>query len=353
MTVNQRIKAFENLGLLIGQFIQLSMKDETILQPELYNRQKELIRISALHNGWFTEENVIHALSSIAVCLTAENLTKWISSYNLNTKSESPKKVAVIMAGNIPLVGFQDMACVLMSGHHFIGKLSSKDDKLLPFIAEALCMIEPEFKPYIQFTNAQLNDFDAVIATGSNNASIYFNYYFSKYPHIIRKNRNSVAILNGNETRDELVLLGRDVFQYFGLGCRNVSKLFVPQNYSFNLFFNAIEHYNYLINHNKYMNNYSYYKSLLLLNKAVFLDNGFLIVKEDISMYSPVANIYYEYYVDFDDLNQRIRQISDGIQCIIASKEVNGRAMAFGSSQKPMLWDYADGVDTMKFLIHL
>ncbi len=356
MTVEQRLKAFENLGIFLRQFKAIPQGDASIQYPELYNRLKELIKSSQFSNGWFTEENVLHMFSSISISLSAENLKQWIKPYlpNLLLGTNSNKKVAVIMAGNIPMVGFNDMLCVLISGNYFLGKVSSKDDKLLPLITEALCAIEPEFKPYIEFTNHQLKDFNAVIATGSNTTATYFNYYFSKYPHIIRKNRNSIAILNGKESKEELELLGKDIFQYFGLGCRNVSKLYVPKGYIFNSFYEAIEPYHYLLEHNKYANNYAYYRSILLLNKTPFLDNNFLIVKEDLSMHSPVANIYYEYYINEEHLAQRINQTADGIQCIVSgNNNVVPQSLVFGHSQQPMLWDYADGVDTMLFLINL
>ena len=353
MTLEQRLNAFENLGVFLSQFDESSSRG--IQYPELYNQLNDLIKSLHYNNGWFTEENVLKAISSISNSLSADNIRKWINQYltDLLLNNTSNKKVAVIMAGNIPMVGFHDMLSVLISGHYFIGKVSSKDDKLLPLIAEILCTIEPEFKPFIQFTNNQLKDFDAVIATGSNNSATYFNYYFSRYPHVIRKNRNSIAVLTGNETKEELSLLGNDIFRYFGLGCRNVSKLYVPKNYSFNSFYESIEHYSYLLEHNKYANNHAYYMSILLLNKTPFLDNNFLIVKEDISMHSPVANIYYEYYINEEHLNQRISQTADGIQCILSSNQNIPHSLTFGCSQEPMLWDYADGVDTMQFLIKL
>ena len=299
------------------------------------------------------------------------------------------------MAGNIPLVGFHDFLCVLMSGNIFIGKLSSDDKFLLPAVSEILCEIEPEFKSQISphrvtesvfhRTNlsaqsdgvrhsadkSPIKSADAFISTGSNNSTRYFEYYFGKYPHIIRKNRNAVAMIDGNETTEDLINLGKDIFQYFGLGCRSVSKIFIPQDYDLDKFFSAIVDYGDVIHHNKYYNNYIYYRTIYLLNKEKFLDNNFLMLKEDDRIASPVATLYYERYKSKEELFQKIEDQKENIQCIVSTsplflslygeglvrKHSRGSpadsfgGVRHGQTQSPELWDYADGVDTMKFLI--
>jgi len=257
------------------------------------------------------------------------------------------------MAGNIPAVGFHDFLSVLLAGHHLLAKLSSDDQYLLPDIAEILINIEPSFNDHITFTLEKIQDFDAVIATGSNNTSRYFNYYFGKYPHIIRKNRNAIAVLGGNESRDELNGLAEDIFTYFGLGCRNVSRLFVPKDYDFKAFYEGIEGFSDIGNHHKYVNNYDYNKSVFLVNMEPHFDNGFLILKENAAIASPVSVMHYERYENLDEVNSFVSRESESIQCVVSAlTEVQG-SIRPGSAQHPKLWDYADGVDTLRFLLNL
>lgn len=347
------ITAFSELGLFLRQFgtkgsVNTSFKG---LNDEFYDRFQDLVKIQCQYNGWFTEDNVRHAIASISVSLTREKLEKWLLKYESEIKkNKTCRKIGVIMAGNIPLVGFHDFLCVLTSGNIFIGKTSSNDKFLLPFVAEILISIEPAFKDLIFFTDNQVKNADAIIATGSNNSSRYFDYYFGKYPHVIRKSRNSVAVLNGTETARDLKNLGKDIFQYFGLGCRNVSKLFVPEGYDFDPFFKAIYEYKNVINNNKYGNNYDYNKVVYLMNKIKLIENGFLVLKEDTGLASPVAVLYYEYYPDKKTVSERLKANDHNIQCIVSgNKEIEG-VIGFGKTQYPGLWDYADGVDTMRFL---
>jgi hypothetical protein len=260
----------------------------------------------------------------------------------------------LILAGNIPLVGFHDVLSVLASGHHALIKSSTQDARLIKKVLERLIAIEPAFEGSFTFVE-RLENFDAVIATGSNNTSRYFEYYFGKVPHIIRKNRNSVAVLTGDETTEQLYLLGHDIFDYFGLGCRNVSKLFVPKGYDLIKFFEAIEPYNSIINHHKYNNNYDYNKSIYLVNRDTHLDNSFLLLKEDKSFTSPLAVLFFEYYEDIESLEELLKQENAHIQCIVSELPLNtgNQVVTFGQSQHPQLWDYADGVDTMDFLTKL
>ncbi|EHQ29418.1 hypothetical protein [Mucilaginibacter paludis] len=273
------------------------------------------------------------------------------STIDPSTTIDYSAKVGLILAGNIPLVGFHDVLCVLASGNRALIKASSNDARLIKYILNLLVEIAPEFETRFSFVE-RLANFDAVIATGSNNTSRYFEYYFGKVPNIIRKNRNSVALLTGNETKEQLFMLGHDIFDFFGLGCRNVSKLLVPAGYDFVPFFEAIEPHQPIINHHKYNNNYDYNKSIYLVNGDKHLDNGFLLVKEDERLASPLAVLYFEYYDNLPAAVNRLADLSESIQCIVTHEAVavSNQVVDFGKSQQPQLWDYADGVDTMAFL---
>lgn len=259
-----------------------------------------------------------------------------------------PKKIALILAGNIPLVGFHDFISVLVSGHNTLVKTSSDDQHLLPFLAKYIIAIQPEFASRIEFVSGKLENFDAVIATGSNNTARYFDYYFKDKPSIIRKNRNSIAVLDGNESKEQLIALGEDIFRYFGLGCRNVSKLFVPKGYSFDAFFEAIFEYQDVIHYEKYANNYDYNKAVFLMSNFKLLDNGFLTLKEDESFGSPISSVFYEFYDTIESVKEKISSQADAIQCIVSSNLVPN-SIPFGQTQRPELWDYADNIDTISF----
>jgi hypothetical protein len=289
-------------------------------------------------------------VQSWAKALTEDNLSKWLSNYTFTEKT--PKTVALILAGNIPLVGFHDFVSVIISGNKALVKLSSNDQKLLPLLSKYLIAIDERLKNYIEFTEGKLENFDAVIATGSNNTARYFEYYFKDKPSIIRKNRNSVAVLSGKETREELELLGEDIFRYFGLGCRNVSKLFVPVGYDFDPFFNAIYNQKCVIEYEKYANNYDYNKAVFLMSLYKILDNGFLTIKEDESYSSPISSVFYEYYESIDSVKNKLQLDSEKIQCIVSNGLIEN-SIPFGKTQQPELWDYADGVDTLEFLLSL
>jgi hypothetical protein len=356
MTIDKRIKAFIALGEFLKQFTKDGVQQKTNeLNEQFYADCEELITSVHIYNGWFTEQNVRDAFGGIANVLNQESLVDWLSNYiSRINEIKKQKTVAVIMAGNIPMVGFHDMLCVLLSGNKFVGKLSSDDKLLLPFISKILIAIEPEFIGSIEFTEGQLKNIDAVIATGSNNSARYFEYYFGKYPHIIRKNRNSVAVLNGAESTEELSLLGKDIFQYFGLGCRNVSKLFVPAGYKFDTFYESIFDYKEVVNNNKYGNNYDYNRTVYLMsNHPSLLDNNFLLLKEDEGYSSPIGVLFFQYYDNIEDLNQRLENDKEQIQCVVSKKSSIKNAISFGEAQCPKLIDYADGVDTMEFLISL
>ncbi len=348
MDLETKKNVFVTLGRFLNQFNEgNSIKDSSVPHNDLFfDNFEQLIQLSQSHNGWYTPEQVYFSIQSWAKALTAENLNQWTSSYDF-TITES-KTIALILAGNIPLVGFHDFISVLISGHNVLVKTSSDDQHLLPFLAQYLIAIEPELASKITFIDGKLENFDAVIATGSNNTARYFEYYFKDKPSIIRKNRNSIAVLNGKETKEQLIALGEDIFRYFGLGCRNVSKIFVPKGYSFDAFFEAIFEYQDVIHYEKYANNYDYNKAVFLMSNYKLLDNGFLTLKEDSSHASPISSVFYEYYDELADVEKRIATESDKIQCVVSANLVKN-SIPFGQTQRPQLWDYADNVDTISF----
>lgn len=351
MVLEKRINAFAELGKFLGQFCEsnIEKKDNVLLNDLFFDALMLQINRASEFNSWFTKDNVLYALESWTKLLNKNSLTEWTSAYNLN--NDNPKTVAVIMAGNIPLVGFHDFLSVLVSGHYITVKQSSNDKHFLPLLAKYLEYVEPGFKGKIKFTEEKLTDFDATIATGSNNTARYFEYYFGDKPNIIRKNRNSIAVLTGKETEKELNGLADDIFRYFGLGCRSVSKIFVPKGYNFDLFFNAIYEYKDIINYKKYENNYDYNKAVYLMSEFDILENGFFMIKEDTSYSSPIATVFYEYYDDFDTLKLKLKKDKEHIQCVVSNTLPN--AVPLGDTQQPSLTDYADGVDTLEFLSKL
>ncbi|RFZ94955.1 acyl-CoA reductase [Mucilaginibacter conchicola] len=311
-----------------------------------------IIETERQYNAWFTPESVRSAVTAIGQMLNPTDLEKWLSNYSI--QSESNKKVGLVLAGNIPMVGFHDVLCVLVTGNYALIKASSQDARLIKYVLNKLVEINPAYASQFSFVE-RLEGFDAIIATGSNNTSRYFEYYFGKVPNIIRKNRNSIALLTGNESTEELGALGHDIFDYFGLGCRNVSKLLVPEGYVFNKFFESIEHFAPVIHHHKYNNNYDYNKSIYLVNRDEHLDNGFLMVKRDEKLTSPLSVVFYDTYTDLQQAQEQLLQQSDNLQCIVTDAQIDvpNQVVAFGQSQHPQLWDYADGVDTMEFLSNL
>jgi len=334
MNTEQKIKVFHALGKYI-----LAENQEL----------EKAIHTASLHNKWFTPANVKHALKAIAENYLDEKLLhRWLSNYHL-PGNKNPKRIAIIMAGNIPLAGFHDLLCALITGNIAIIKQSSKDRHLLPHLLDKLCEAEPQLKNTFGFAEQPLKNFDAVIATGSNNSSPYFEYYFGKYPHIIRRNRNSVAVLTGKETKDELLKLGDDIFLYFGLGCRSVSKLLVPLDFDFDKFFKSLEPFQSLIAHNGYKNNYDYNLTLLIMNKMPYYASDFLLLQENTSPSSPIATLNFEYYGNLNEMNGMLETCKDETQCVVAGNLKD--SVAFGESQSPQLGDYADGVDTIRFLL--
>ena len=298
-------------------------------------------------NSWFIPAFVDLATQNIAdLFLQKTILTGWVAKYNVPAENKKPKTIGVVMAGNIPLAGFHDFMTVFLTGHKIAIKLSSKDDTILKHLIAKLIEWEPLLKDYI-FIADMLKGCDAYIATGSNNTSRYFDYYFGKYPNIIRRNRTSVAILEGDESPGELDKLADDVYLYFGLGCRNVTKLYVPAGYDFVPLLNAFGKYNYLADLNKYKNNYDYNLALLMLNKQLYMSNESILLTEDKSVFSPISRLNYEFYTSKQVIENELSGNND-LQCIVGHGHI-----PFGEAQYPAIDDFADGVNTLKFLLSL
>ncbi|MGI9545649.1 MAG: acyl-CoA reductase [Flavobacteriaceae bacterium] len=346
----ERIQAFVKLGGFIREYVSISEKNSSKSPQEPYWHEKldEAIQQAGLRNGWFTKANVLFALKGWGELLNNRVLNTWLAGYEIHNNPS--REVAIITAGNIPLVGFHDLLCVLITGNKAVVKCSSNDNLLLPLLMDFLVKTEPYFEEKIEFTEGFLEHFDAVIATGSNNTSRYFEYYFGKKPHIIRKNRNSVAVLSGKESHEQLELLGEDVFRYFGLGCRSVSKIFIPRDFEFDLLFEALYRHRNVMEHVKYSNNYEYNKAVYLMSEFKFLDNGFFMLKEDQGYASPISTLFYEYYDSTAELSEKLIRDQDQIQCLVAEK-FSTDEISFGQTQHPGLKDYADGVDTVEFLL--
>lgn len=345
MTLQQRKAAFVQLGLFINRHLTNNWQPK---EERFHNDLQKLTEVAFSYNGWFTSDNINRALQGLVVMLDKDALDKFTSSI---IEPDEVKTVAVIMAGNIPAVGFHDMLCVLLSGHNILIKVSSDDPAFIPFFAGMLIYFEKDFAPKINFSEARLNNFDAVIATGSNNSAKHFEYYFGKYPNIIRKNRTSIAVLNGKESEEELKELGKDVFYYFGLGCRNVSKLYVPEGYIFDKLFEAFYDFKYVIDNKKYNNNYEYNRAIYLLELLPFLDNNFLMIKESTGLHAPTSVLFHESYTNQKELVDKIGPIRQNLQCIVTNFEIEGvKTIAFGKTQEPTVFDFADDVNTLDFL---
>jgi hypothetical protein len=337
MTLSERIEVLGQLGdHLLG-------KDEYL---------EAVMKRTAFHNGWFTEDSQQEAIRELAVqMLNRDRLREWLSRYQL--AESSPKKVGIVMAGNIPLVGFHDWLCVFVSGHQAQVKLSEKDPFLFPYLMKILERLDERTLAYTEVTE-RLHGFEAVIATGSNNSARYFEAYFSKYPNIIRKNRNGVAVLTGDETLEELRALGKDIFRYYGLGCRNVAKLYVPEGYDFDPLLEALHEYREVVLNTKYKNNFDYNYALFVLNKIEFKANGCILLVEAPALQSRIACLHYEFYSSLEEVTKEIQARESEVQCTVAkSGALPIPAFSFGKAQEPALWDYPDGEDTLAFLARL
>ena len=333
MNLKDRISLFSTLGE------QIKADSKTFFGDTISKAQ--------ILNPWFSKGNIDTAISSITIMLERENLISWLSNYSI--KEKEIKTILLIMAGNIPFVGFHDLLCILISGNKAIIKMSSKDNVLMKSIIDRIIFINPQMKDFIIISNEIVKcKFDATIATGSDNSSKYFDYYFNPDNSIIRKNRRSIAVIDGTETRQELELFADDIFLYFGLGCRSISKVFLPINYDLDKLFKAFFKYKDIIKHLKYANNYDYNKTIYLMNKQNLLDNGFVLLKEDSSIQSPISMLFYQYYNNREDLDRYIKLNASLFQCIVSKHDV-----PFGKSQFPRLNDYADNIDTLNFLLKI
>jgi hypothetical protein len=313
---------------------------------------QESVALSYVENRWFTPDNIRQALNAVCTSFLDNNkLRDWAADYKLPDIPDNIKSIGLVMAGNIPLVGFHDVLCIFVSGHRAFLKCSDKDKRLLPLFINKMVEWNPNVRGYFTFSE-MLQGMDAYIATGSNNSAMYFSSYFEKYPHIIRKNRNAVAVLNGKETKQEMIALGVDIFSYFGLGCRNVSKIYIPRGFELNTLLEVLhEHFKEVVTHDKYKNNFDYNYTLYLLNKVKFLATGSLLLTEDKSLHSRIASLHYEYYDDSIQLTSALVALRDEIQCVVSKESLSGiRCVKPGTSQQPGLRDYADGVDVIEFL---
>lgn len=344
-----REKTIITFGVLGDSMMKWGEKaDKDAFNPlvaiDFYEKMETTILSAKAYNGWFTEESVRDSLFNLGKMLTTENLNDWIGKYSL---VKSPKRVGLILAGNIPLVGFHDVLSVVFSGNNAKIKMSSSDDKLIPLLLAILYTLQPELKEQIELVE-KLSDVDAVIATGSDNTARYFEKYFGHLPNIIRKNRTSVAIIDGSESKEELEALGNDVFSYFGMGCRNVSHLVLPKDYDLDQLFGAFIKYGDIIHHHKYGNNYDYYRAIYLMNQETITENGFVLTRETEDLFAPVAMLHYHFYEDLKEIESYLKQHEDKIQVVIGKNYT-----PFGTAQAPRLEDYADNIDTMAFLSKL
>jgi hypothetical protein len=338
MNVNsKRIRALIKLGDHLRRF-------DT--NHENYSKLHFVIQKAMIYNRWFTELSVEETIKTWGITLSEKEIEKWLSNYSI-TKKNNPKTIALILAGNLPMVGFHDLICVLMSGHNALVKCASKDLYLLPYMTQFLEQETGEVN--FSYTKEILSDFDAVIATGSNNAARYFDHYFSNYPNIIRKNRNGIAVLSGKETSEEFQLLGKDILQYFGLGCRNVSKLYIPEGFNLDLIFGGLYPFKGVLEHAKYANNYDYNKAVFLMSEFDFLENGFFMLRNEPSFSAPISCVHYEYYKNENALKKHLTENKEAIQCTVSKLDIND-SIPFGEAQRPSLRDYADKVDTLLFL---
>lgn len=338
--LEQRLRAFVELGVRLRQLSE--------------DKRHKLFTAAAAQNPWFTTENLAFALDALQQYLDEAELRAWLKPYQaqLQAAMAASLPVGVVMAGNIPAVGFHDLLCVLMSGHRLLARLSSDDRVLMQFLIDQLLDIEPGLQAQIQVIE-RLNEAAAYIATGSRHSNRYFQKYFSQKPHILRSHRNGVAVLSGKENQEDLQALGQDIFCYFGLGCRSISKVYVPVGYDFSDFFKAITPFARVMQHHKYANNYDYNKAVFLIKPVEHLDNGFLLLRQASELHSPVAVLHYEYYSTIQQLQGQLKQQQHQIQCIVSKDGQLPGTLPFGYTQLPKLSDYADGIDTMQFLIKL
>lgn len=341
MNTENQVLGLTRLSQYIKDFLNKNQEDYNDNDSDF----ELLLKRSEIENPWFTIENQKFALKQWTDLLTEENIADWLKEYQI---SKTTKRVGLILAGNIPLVGFHDVISVVLSNHISVIKLSSKDKYMIPFLLKKWNEFS-EGNVSFEFVE-RLENFDAVIATGSNNTARYLEYYFKNHLNIIRKNRTSIAVLKGDETEEELKLLAEDIFRYFGLGCRNVTRLFIPQDFVLDRLFESFLDFQEIINHNKYANNYDYNRAVYLLNQDKFWDNNFVMLKEDEKLFSPLSVINFSRYSSLDEVKSFMAENEENIQCVVAKEELGLDSIKLGEAQNPGLNTYADNVDTMKFL---
>ncbi|MCF2219277.1 acyl-CoA reductase [Chryseobacterium sp. PS-8] len=341
MNTENQVLGLTRLSQYIKDFLNKNQEDYNDNDSDF----ELLLKRSEIENPWFTIENQKFALKQWTDLLTEENIADWLKEYQI---SKTTKRVGLILAGNIPLVGFHDVISVVLSNHIPVIKLSSKDKYMIPFLLKKWNEFS-EGNVSFEFVE-KLENFDAVIATGSNNTARYLEYYFKNHLNIIRKNRTSIAVLKGDETEEELKLLAEDIFRYFGLGCRNVTRLFIPQDFVLDRLFESFLNFQEIINHNKYANNYDYNRAVYLLNQDKFWDNNFVMLKEDEKLFSPLSVINFSRYSSLDEVKSFMAENEENIQCVVAKDELGLDSIKLGEAQNPGLNTYADNVDTMKFL---
>jgi hypothetical protein len=339
------------LNKTLSTFVQLGEKLVHHTDPNTSGAAFDALLTKVHHsNGWFDPEQVRKAVSSWSQALSEANIRQWLA--NTSFANTTPRTIGLIVAGNIPLVGMHDLLCLWASPHKTLIKCARKDPYLLPWIVEELESISPNDKGRIAFTQGPLKNYEAVIATGSNNSARYFESYFQAVPHLIRKNRNAIAVLDGSESKTQLEALGEDILRYYGLGCRNVSKVYLPKGYDLDLLFGALYPYREVINGQKYANNYDYNKAVYLMSDFDFLENGFFLVRESDEWAAPIACLHYSFYEDLKSVQKEIIKNEDKIQCVVSELPLE-KAFPLGQAQEPQLWDYADGVNTLSFLSNL
>ena len=343
LSLNQRIQVLADLGEMI----------RFELNSSPYNEAFENLLNKVNHsNPWFTIESIIQSLSSWSILLENNHLNQFISGYETQLfEKNNDKVVLLILAGNIPLVGMHDVVCSFLSGSKSMIKVSSKDALLIKYLIEQIGKINPVASKYFEISEAKAQGFTHVIATGSNNSARYFDHYFSKFPNIIRKNRSSLAIITQETTDTELEYLANDVFQYFGLGCRNVTQLWVPRSFDFDRLKSAFKAYAMIIFHNKYVNNYDYHKAIALMNGDPFIDFEFILLQNNPMLKSPLGVLHYNFYENITEVNNHIQEHREHLQCIVSSESTSLNEVNFGQTQQPKLWDFADQIDTLQFLL--
>ena len=343
LSLSQRIQVLADLGEMVRFELNNSPYNEAF--------ETLLCKVNQM-NPWFTIESIIQSLSSWATLLETNHLNQFISGYDIPLfEKKNDKVVLLILAGNIPLVGMHDVVCSFLSGSKSMIKVSSKDTLLINYLIEQIKQINPAASEYFEISETKAQGFTHVIATGSNNSARYFDYYFSKFPNIIRKNRSSLAIIKQDTTDTELKNLANDVFQYFGLGCRNVTQLWVPRSFDFDRLKNAFKAYATVINHNKYANNYDYHKAIALMNGDPFIDFEFILLQNKPMLKSPLGVLHYNFYENLTEVNSYIQEHRKHVQCIVSSESSSSNEVHFGQTQQPKLWDFADQIDTLQFLL--